>query len=78
MKLPRDVSADRLVRFLERLGYEVLRQKGSHVRLRHPGPPVHFITVPKHDHLKIGTLHGILSEVALMRATTVEALSELL
>jgi predicted RNA binding protein YcfA (HicA-like mRNA interferase family) len=49
MKLPRGVSADRLVRLLERLGYEVLRQKGSHIRLRHPGPPVHLITVPKHD-----------------------------
>jgi predicted RNA binding protein YcfA (HicA-like mRNA interferase family) len=78
MKLPRGVSADRLVRMLERLGYEVLRQKGSHIRLRHPGPPVHLITVPKHDPLKTGTLHGILSEVALMRATTIEAISELL
>ena len=35
MKLPRGVSADRLIRALERLGYEVIRQKGSHVRLRH-------------------------------------------
>ena len=78
MKLPRGVSADRLVRMLERLGYEVLRQKGSHIRLRHPGPPVHLITVPKHDPLKTGTLHGILSEVASMRATTIEAISELL
>ena len=78
MKLPRGVSADCLVRMLERLGYEVLRQKGSHIRLRHAGPPVHLITVPKHDPLKTGTLHGILSEVALMRATTIEAISELL
>ena len=78
MKLPRGVSADRLVRVLERLGYEVLRQKGSHIRLRHPGPPVHFITVPNHDPLKTGTLHGILAEVALMRAVKIEALAELL
>ncbi len=35
MKLPRDVSADRLVRVLENLGYEAVRQKGSHVRLKH-------------------------------------------
>jgi len=78
MKLPRGVGADRLVRLLERLGYDVLRQKGSHIRLRHPGPPVHLITVPKHDPLKTGTLHGILAEVAMMRGTTTEALAELL
>jgi len=46
MKLPRGVSADRVIRALERLGYEVIRQKGGHVRLRHEGPPVHAITVP--------------------------------
>jgi len=67
-----------VVRALEKAGYEVIRQKGSHVRLRHPGPPAHAITVPMHNPLKTGTLHGILAEVALMRSTTVEALSELL
>ena len=78
MKLPRGVSGDRMVRVLERQGYEVLRQKGSHIRLRHPGPPVHLITVPNHDPLKTGTLHGILAEVAMMRGITIEALAELL
>jgi predicted RNA binding protein YcfA (HicA-like mRNA interferase family) len=63
---------------LQGLGYEVIRQKGSHVRLRHEGPPVHTVTVPLHHPLKTGTLHGILAEVALMRSTTVDALAELL
>ena len=78
MKLPRGVSADRLIRALERLGYKAIRQKGSHTRLRHDGPPAHTITVPMHNPLKTGTLHGILSEVAHMRSTSVEALAELL
>jgi predicted RNA binding protein YcfA (HicA-like mRNA interferase family) len=73
MKLPRGVPAERLIRLLERHGYEVLRQEGSHIRLRHAGPPVHLITVPKHDPLKIGALHGILAEVALMRAIAIES-----
>ena len=64
MKLPRGVSGDRLMRALEQLGYEVMRQKGSHVRLRHIGPPAHMITVQFHNALKTGTLHSILSEVA--------------
>lgn len=78
MKLPRGVSGDRLIRALEQLGYEVIRQKGSHVRLRHNGPPVHMITVPLHDSLKTGTLHGILAEVAQMRSVDMGFLAELL
>jgi predicted RNA binding protein YcfA (HicA-like mRNA interferase family) len=78
MKLPRGVSADRVVNALERLGYGVIRQQGSHVRLRHEGPPVHTITVPMHDSLKTGTLHGILSEVARMRSISVESIADLL
>jgi predicted RNA binding protein YcfA (HicA-like mRNA interferase family) len=78
MKLPRGVSADRVIHALERLGYGVIRQKGSHVRLRHEGPPVHTITIPLHNPLKTGTLHGILSEVAQMRSITIESLTELL
>jgi predicted RNA binding protein YcfA (HicA-like mRNA interferase family) len=76
MKLPRGVSGNRLIRVLESLGYSVVRQKGSHARLRHEGPPVHTITVPRHDSLKSGTLHGVLSEVAQMRSVTVESLIE--
>ncbi len=57
---------------------DVIRQKGSHARLRHEGPPVHTITVPMHDSLKTGTLHGILSEVAQMRSLNIESIADLL
>jgi len=78
VKLPRDVSADRLIRALERLGYGVVRQKGSHIRLRHEGPPAHLVTVPRHNPLKVGTLQAILAEVAQMRSMSVEAIAEML
>ena len=78
MKVPRGVSGERLIRALERLGYRVLRQKGSHVRLRHEGPPAHAVTVPSHSSIKVGTLRGILSEVAQERAMAVESILELL
>jgi predicted RNA binding protein YcfA (HicA-like mRNA interferase family) len=78
MRLPRGVSADRVIRALERLGYGVIRQKGSHVRLRHEGPPAHTITVPLHDPLKTGTPHGILSEVGQERSITIESIADLL
>jgi predicted RNA binding protein YcfA (HicA-like mRNA interferase family) len=76
MKLPRGVSGERLIGALETVGYMVIRQKGSHVRMRHQGPPTHTITVPLHNPLKTGTLHGILTEVAFMRSTTVDSLVE--
>ncbi len=78
MKLPRGVSGDRLVRTLQQVGYSIVRQRGSHVRLQHPGPPVHSVTVPLHNPLKAGTLHSILTEVALVRSITVESLARLL
>ena len=55
MKLPRGVSGERLIHALVQLGYEKIRQKGSHVRLRHAGPPQHVVTIPLHDSLKTGT-----------------------
>jgi predicted RNA binding protein YcfA (HicA-like mRNA interferase family) len=64
MKLPRDLSGADLVKALARVGYRVTRQTGSHIRLSADVPSVHHVTVPSHDPLKIGTLAGILSDVA--------------
>lgn len=72
MKLPRAISAERLIRVLQTFGYVTIRQKGSHVRLKHDGPPAHSVTVPQHQALKTGTLHAILSEVAQQRSISME------
>lgn len=64
MKLPRNVSGAQLIKALNRLGYEVTRQTGSHVRLECQFPKLHHVTIPLHDPLRIGTLASILSEVA--------------
>jgi predicted RNA binding protein YcfA (HicA-like mRNA interferase family) len=78
MKLPRGVSADRLIRVLERLGYTVIRQKGSHIRLFHQAAPIHSISVPLHNSLKIGTLHGILVEVAKAQSVSIQDILDLI
>jgi predicted RNA binding protein YcfA (HicA-like mRNA interferase family) len=78
MKMPRGVSAERLIRALERLGYTVIRQKGSHMRLLHKEAPAHSISVPLHDPLKIGTFHGILVEVAQARSISIQEILDLL
>jgi predicted RNA binding protein YcfA (HicA-like mRNA interferase family) len=33
MKIPRDLTAYNLIKFLKPLGYEIIRQKGSHIRI---------------------------------------------
>ena len=65
-----------MVRFLQQLGYEVVRQRGSHVRLWHAGPPGHALTVPLGKSLRTGTLHAIVSEIAARRGVTVGFLAE--
>ena len=64
MKSPRDVSGEQLVKKLERLGYRVTRQTGSHLRLSCETPSQHHVTVPNHNPLRLGTLSGILDSVA--------------
>jgi predicted RNA binding protein YcfA (HicA-like mRNA interferase family) len=64
MRLPRDLSGDDLVKALRGLGYEVTRQTGSHRRLTTLDHGEHHITIPRHNPLRIGTLAGILSDVA--------------
>ena len=65
MRLPRDVSGRELIRLLKRYGYESTRQVGSHIRLQsNLRGQAHLITIPDHDNLRIGTLNGILSDVA--------------
>ena len=64
MKLPRDLSGDALARLLKSYGYEIARQTGSHMRLTTQEHGEHHITIPRHDALRIGTLAGILTDVA--------------
>ncbi|MFN8011087.1 MAG: type II toxin-antitoxin system HicA family toxin [Holophagaceae bacterium] len=63
-RLPRDIRGDELAKALERLGYVLSRQRGSHLRLAHPGPPEAHVTIPAHRPIKIGTLNHILEDVA--------------
>jgi predicted RNA binding protein YcfA (HicA-like mRNA interferase family) len=53
-----------LAKALNRVGYSITRQTGSHIRLTLSGVPQHHVTVPAHQPLKVGTLAAILDEVA--------------
>lgn len=60
------VSGAQLIRALEQVGWEVVRQRGSHVRLRRADRAT-FLVVPLHRELKRGTLAGILRDAGLDR-----------
>lgn len=64
MRLPRDVAGDDLARILRRVGYETTRQTGSHLRLTTVKGGEHHVTIPRHRELRVGTLAGILTDVA--------------
>ena len=64
-KLPQ-VSGDDVIRLLRSLGYKVVRQRGSHIRLRKVTPlGEHNITVPAHRVVAKGTLSDILNRISL-------------
>ena len=64
---------------LRRYGYEVTRQVGSHIRLQSNfRGDAHYLTIPAHRSLRLGTLNAILSDVAnYLRMERSELQSEL-
>ena len=77
-KLPQVSGAD-MVRFLEKLGYELIRQKGSHIRLRKiTSIGEHKITIPSHKTIAKGTLNDILTRVSLWNNISKEELIKLI
>jgi len=69
-KLPR-ISGSEAIRALEQLGFEVVRQKGSHVVMRRGASGC---VVPNHRELKIGTLAGALRQAGVSLEEFISAL----
>ncbi|HEU5143220.1 MAG TPA: type II toxin-antitoxin system HicA family toxin [Solirubrobacterales bacterium] len=58
------VSGEGLIKALRKDGWEVVRQRGSHVRLKKAGRR-HALVVPLHKEIRRGTLAGILRDADL-------------
>jgi predicted RNA binding protein YcfA (HicA-like mRNA interferase family) len=73
-KLP-VISGRQAVKAFERIGYRIVRQRGSHIRLREDTNPDHLpLTIPDHRTLKPGLLRQLLRDAGL----TVEEFLDLL
>lgn len=73
-KLPR-ISGEQAVRALERIGFDQVRQRGSHVVLRRRTPDGDVgCVVPLHQELAVGTLAGILKQARVSQQEFIDAL----
>lgn len=60
------IKGARLVAALLKIGFKVIRQKGSHVQLTHPSRPGKVITIPVSSRtLRKGTLVAILKQAGV-------------
>ncbi|WP_072620822.1 type II toxin-antitoxin system HicA family toxin [Spirulina major] len=73
-KLP-PITGTELMAALQKIGFDLIRQKGSHVRLKHPDGRV--VTVPTHagKTLGKGLLLKILRDAALSKDDLIKLLS---
>jgi predicted RNA binding protein YcfA (HicA-like mRNA interferase family) len=62
VKLPRDVSGSDAVKALKRLGFETVRQEGSHIRM---GRGERRVTVPNHKAIVPKTLQSVLRQAGV-------------
>ena len=64
-KLP-VISGKKAIKALTKLGYISVRQRGSHVRLKHPSDSTKRpLTIPLHKELKLGLLKRLISDANL-------------
>ena len=65
MKLP-IISGKDAIRVFDKIVYKVVRQKGSHIRLRDDNKQLHKpLTVPNHKVLKPGLLRMLIKDSGL-------------
>jgi predicted RNA binding protein YcfA (HicA-like mRNA interferase family) len=64
-KLP-ILSAREVIKVLEKFGFQIYRQTGSHIHLWHPERKL-LVTVPNHPELAKGTLLSIIKQAKVKR-----------
>nr|WP_263970393.1 type II toxin-antitoxin system HicA family toxin [Pseudanabaena sp. PCC 6802] len=72
--MPR-ISSREAIRVLERLGFEQVRQTGSHIVMKKKTAEGEIgCVIPVHRELKVGTLNGILKQAQIPVEEFIESL----
>jgi predicted RNA binding protein YcfA (HicA-like mRNA interferase family) len=75
-KLPR-ISGKDIIKILERLGFFIARQKGSHVVMKKfTVEGAVGCTVPLHNIVAVGTLAGLLKQAKISNEEFIQALNK--
>jgi len=57
-----------LISILQKAGWEIIRQKGSHVQLTHPNKTGFRVTIPYHNYdLAPGTINSIIKQMGMSK-----------
>ncbi|MBI2473242.1 type II toxin-antitoxin system HicA family toxin [Candidatus Uhrbacteria bacterium] len=60
------ISGKQVVRAFTKIGYTVVRQKGSHVRLKHKDDPNRRpITIPLHKEIGVGLMYRFIRDAGI-------------
>jgi predicted RNA binding protein YcfA (HicA-like mRNA interferase family) len=70
---PLRISGDELIKILQDIGFEIRRQRGSHVVLRYENK---VCVVPLHKELKQGTLKGVCEQAGITQQQLTDALKK--
>lgn len=73
--LPAGLSGRQVRAALERIGFVLRRQRGSHMILRRDDPPARIV-IPDHKELRLGTLRRIIADAGLSTDEFVQLLHE--
>lgn len=66
--MPKLYSARQIVKALQRIGFQIVSQKGSHIKLRRTFDGETFTAiVPNHKEVALGTLQSILKQVGITK-----------
>jgi predicted RNA binding protein YcfA (HicA-like mRNA interferase family) len=69
------LTPQQVVKTFERLGWRVVRQRGSHIILAKKGA-IFSLSVPKHSEVARGTLRGLINQAGLTVEAFLEALEK--
>ena len=77
MKLKlRPVKPEKIIKALEKLGFQKVRQKGSHIVMKHPDGRITVVPFHKGEEIGRGLLKEIINDVRINREEFLQILEE--
>ena len=72
----RPIPAKKVIKLLNKIGFEVVRQRGSHVILKHPDGRVTVVSVHSGEDIGRGLLSKIMRDTKITREQFLKLLEE--